>query len=236
MVKNMKHNIVILVILTAFVQSGLYGYHIITFFFRPYPHVYTPEQIAQKLVKPGKIAQLTIHKAQESLLVAGIFSTYSGYLTASDLDGQTIFPQQHEDPFIFIIVTQKISPIVMFGNTIHHWEFEEGTLVAMYSVEKMYAQETGEYLWNIEQVSVPENNRIPLESITIIAKPKNIYVPLGTTRTLPGPQVLLPDMYVKKGIMKAENALYILNLRNFFGVITPLLEKNKTQYRQIILF
>jgi hypothetical protein len=58
---------------------------------------------------------------------------------------------------------------------------------------------------------------VPLESILIFAKPSNLVVQTGMITVGKTQHLLLPDIYVKKGINITKNALYILNLRHFFG-------------------
>lgn len=222
-----------LVIVTCFFyKPNIYSDAIITFFMRPYPQIpdkYEQNKLTNKL-KRGKTTTYTINTILQLPLVAGIFSTYAGYLTASDINGQTIFPRKHEDPLIYLLITNRITPIMITHNTIHHWELEEGTPAALYTIERKFDEKTGIYFWDMQATDLPKNNRIPLESITIIAQPKNVYVPLGITLSNNNPQLILPDIYIRKGIMKLTNALYILNLRNFFGSLTVEYKKEPTRY------
>ena len=70
--------------------------------------------------------------------ISGIFATYGGFLTVSDLNGEITFPRKHRKPFIYLIITEKMSPIIRSGNTIDHWELVEDTPVEMYKFEQKY--------------------------------------------------------------------------------------------------
>lgn len=230
----MKNKIFFFILIFSLLQKSiLRADAIITFFMRPYPKInekIQQEKMASDLKKPGKIAKYTTHGLLEFPIEAGIFSTYAGYLTTSDVNGQTTFPRKHEQPSLYLLITQKITPIIMMRNTIHHWELEEKTPAAMFKIDKKQDEKTGNYFWDVQHAKLPENNRIPLESITIIAKPKNIFVPTGITLTNDDPQLILPNIYIKKGIMKISNALYILNLRNFFGTVKTEYKKESNRY------
>jgi len=206
---------------------------VITFFVKPYPIV-SDKQYAQSLVdefaRPGKLAAHAIYGVGRDDIVAGLFSTYAGFLDTSNLNGQTSYPRMHEEPKLSLVVTNKITPIIMIGNTIHHWEFEAGTPVRMYSVERKQDDETELYYWSVEPEDLPENNRIPLDALVLLAKPKYVYVPLGITPTNDSPNLLLPDMYVKRGLNIASNALYVLNLKHFFGELRTAYRKTSKHY------
>ena len=123
----------------------------------------------------------------------------------------------------------------MFQSTISHWELEPGTPAAVYNLELQEDENTKLSFWNMQEAAPPENNRLkPDSAIIIIAKPHNIYVPTGITLTHPSANLLLPDIYVKKGILSARNALYVLNLSFFFQPIDLLYKKEKTRYEELI--
>ena len=69
----------------------------------------------------------------------------------------------------------------------------------------------------MKQVQLPDDSQItPLNSIVIIAKPKHVYVAQGVTLAQESANLILPTMYIKKGISINRNALYMLNLAPFF--------------------
>jgi len=205
----------------------------INMFFRSFPEIYPNEhaqELEAKLKKPGKIARHTIRSLTNSNIVAGIYVTYGGYLDVSDVNGEIRFPRKHKEAKVILVITTKITPIMMVGNTIHHWEFEEGTPVSLYSVERKQDEETKLLYWDVKAIPAPENNRLPLESLVVFGKPKDVYIPEGITLTTEGPQLLLPDIYVKKGIKQYERALYLLNLKHFFGPVTVYSKKEPKRY------
>jgi len=224
----------ILLIVTYFlVYHTAYGDEAITFFFKPYPIIKDSklsQKIVDKLRRPGKIAKYTLNGALQESILDGIFSSYAGFLTVSDLNGQSAFPRKHENPLIYFLITTKITPMMMSGITIHHWELETGTPAAMYSAEKKQDEETDAFYWDVQKIELPENNRIPLETVIVFAKPKNIYIPTGITLSHKSANIILPDIYVKKGINILKNALYVLNIKHFFGTIRHMYKPEETRY------
>lgn len=208
---------------------------VISFAFRDYPIVksaYESQKFADSLSLPGTAAKTKLEKLIAKRLTAGIIGTYAGYTTVSNLDGRIIFPRLQNSTTLYLIVTTKMTPIIMLANTVHHWELEEGTPVKMYKAEQKYDDEHKVFLWDIHEVPVPSDNIIPLASILILAEPQDIVIPEGITVTQDSPHLLLPDIYVKRSINKVANALYMLNIDLFFG---NLFIKGKTTEKSLLL-
>ncbi len=230
MKKNIRSYLFILTVFFAF--PTLLGEQLIILFLKPYPVISEQEasqKLAQKLHKPGKIAN-HLSKHILSAQVSGIFATYGGLLTASNLMGELSFPRLHNKSFIYLLVTEHITPIVMTGNTIHHWEIEDDAVADLYKIEQKFDQENKVHYWEVSREPIPDNRHVPLESITLLANPKYVYVPLGISIYQESPHLILPDVYIKKGIHLTSNYLYFINLLQYFGAIRPLYKKDKTLF------
>ncbi len=205
------------------------GEQLIVEFLKPYPLASATQECAKisgSLHKPGTFNHYCTKKLFESSL-GGIFATYGGFLEVSSAMGELSFPRKHTKPFIYLIVTTKMTPIVMAGNTIHHWELEEGEPVAVYKFEELYDAEFKVYYWQATQEPIPNHNIIPLESMAIFADPQYVYVPLGVSLMKESPHLILPSVYIKQGFDLAGEALYILNLSLYFGGIIPQYKNGK---------
>ncbi len=207
---------------------------IITFFFRDYPNAELSRTM-DKLKRPHGIAKQHLKALMNPNRVSGIFATYFGFLNTSSLTGQIMFPRKQSNANFQLVISNKITPIMMFQNTISHWELEPGTPAEVYTVELKEDESTGLFFWNIQIAPLPENKQLSqTNSIIIIAKPHNLYVPTGITLTKESANLILPDIYVKKGILSVRNALYVLNLSLFFQPIDLLYKKEKTKYESLI--
>jgi len=207
--------------------------HVITFFIRPYPQAQRHESFnfMQKIHKPGKLAKYYLKKLRQDAPTAGIFCTYAGFLTASNLIGQVTFPRKHEAPELTIIVAKKISPMIMAGNTIHHWEIAPDTPARSYHLEQKQDPETELWYWDVTPSEIPENGIIRVQSILIFAKPKNIFIPEGISLTTDGPNLVLPAVYTKKGIQPNITALFVAGIRQFFSSGQPDIKREGTTYQ-----
>lgn len=186
---------------------------IISFFFKPFVD---HEKLTEKLKKPGKIAKHTLHGIADHPPITGICVLYSGYITSSDYEGEVIFPLKHAKPEIKIVITTELKPIPLFENTIHHWEFIPNTPTEMYTVSHIYNENSKSYEWHTDPVKLSQNHEIPLNAIIIIAKPKDIVVSLETQPTIKSTNLILPPIYVKKGINIIKDTSYLLFIRHFF--------------------
>lgn len=228
----MKQKIVLFLLLAA---SQLSADPILTFFFRPFSQEKPTQQTLRKLKKPHAVAKRTMLGLGSHNLVAGIFSTYYGFLNVSSFIGQTSFPRKQSKGIISVIITQRISPIMMFNNTVSHWELTPGAKAAAYTFALKEDPETKLSLWEVSKAKVPENGQLqPTESIIILAKPNNVYVPIGATIAHQDANLKLPDMYVKPGINTTRNALYMLNLTFLFKPVDLLYKKEKTRYGTLV--
>lgn len=234
---NSIRSLVITIIACLSLQYTCQGDEIITVFLHQYPMTTDSDHgkaTANSLKKPGKIAHHEVHGLLEKNVISGIFASYGGYVTSSSNNGQLFFPRKHEKPIIHILITDKITPMMITGNTIHHWEIEAGTAASMYTATRKKDPVADLFYWDVQKAGLPENNRIPLETLIIFAKPKNIYVPTGITPTTDRPNLVLPDIFVKQGIKIYPHTLYVLNIKHFFGPIGSVYKVTPTSYRQLI--
>ncbi len=213
----MKKRAIILIFLTLILQQSAYA-NIISFYLRPYPDWNeTAQDMVEKIAKPGKAAQYYMQAITGNTLATGIFASYGGFLQSASVDDEIVFPRKHSSSHLYIVVTPQIIPVLMFELTVHHLEFDRTKQIAFYkAVRKPSATNPKELVWEITPASLPKDNRIPLESIIIFAKPSYIHVPTGIIPTFNNPNLLFPDIYVKKGINVVTNAFYVLTISSFF--------------------
>lgn len=213
--------------------------HIITFFMRPFPHLpgmekkLTNDEItkkSKKLRNPKKIAQYTLRSLQEGKTAHGIFCTYNGQLAFSNIDGQVNFKRQQEQPNVNLLITLNIKPVFMAGRTIHHWELVGGAPAERYLVTRQKDKGTAETFWHVQKTELPEDNRIALDTIVIFSKPHYIIVPEGITLIEQDPQLILPDLYVKKNIDKLSSGLYVLSIKRYFEQTKESYKKREKDY------
>jgi len=234
----MNRNLIV-IIPFLLIYPNVYADNVITFFFKQYPTTNAHEfaqNLAKKLEKPKKLARRRIEGIVGRNPVAGIFSTYAGFIESSNVNGQIIFPRKHTQPKLNLIITNKITPVMMFSQTVHHLELEEiRPKPAMYSIERKKDEQANTFYWDVQQVTeIPRDYTIPPESIVIIAKPHYIYVPTGITLTDDNPNLVLPNIYVKKGINIIANSLYMLNLMHLFREPDTQYQKKNKSYEELV--
>jgi len=183
---------------------------------QPDPMFNSRDRIIKKLNKPGKLGPYLTEGAWRSGSGAGIFSSYAGYMTVSPASGLISFPLVQSKPSFHLVVTRKVVPVVAFGNTIDHLAFDKAEQVGFYTIEREKDDVSGALFWRIAKADVPADNKLPLDSIILFAKPKNVEPALGETPTKPGQHFILPDVQVKKGVKIVQRSLYVLSISHFF--------------------
>lgn len=224
----MKYRL-LLAIITCF--SGVhtnFADPLISFFFKPY--LFDKGALNAYVVPPTlSLLQRQQFFARET---TGIFASYGGFLTISDVHGEVSFPRLHEKPVVTILVTSRITPMVMGGLTIHHWEREEGTPTSFYSVTREKDEEKNTVAWVVKKEPLPESMIIRPETIIIFADPSSLVIPTGSFPTKDMANWLLPDIYVKAEMAISQRALYVMHIKHFFGPIYPLYRKQSTLYQK----
>ena len=226
----MKHLLwLFLLTQTIFSINSAVSPHFIRLFIRKYPvdnqEEFQKNNTLTKLSNPGKVSKKMLRYLTTDWNT-GIFVSYAGYLDISNQIGEVTFPRVQATADFYYIIVNTIEPIIMFPNTIHHLEVPQGTAASCYHITQKKDPETQLSFWEIQNTPLPENRRIPLNALIIFAKPKNIFVPEGTILTQDDPQFVLPHVFAKKEINRAGNALFILTIRQFFGLIK---EQSKQQ-------
>jgi hypothetical protein len=219
-------------------MQRIYADPVVIMELKPYPEIANTvdcQNLSRDLKNPGAIAQHCISGILDQRIVMGILATYQGYLNLSDQYGMITFPYMHPKPKIDLLITNRIVPILMAGNTVHHWEIEEGTPAEMYSITRRQDENTKLFYWDTKKVEVPTSTRvIDINTIILLEKPENIFEPTGISVTQESPHLVLPILYVKNNQSLVSQALYMLDLRSFFGRVKNLYKKEPQRYsRQI---
>jgi hypothetical protein len=208
-----KNNYILLMPLLLLVLVRVEASPTITFFFKPFADI---EKISKKLRAPGALAHHKVHGIMQHVMESGILVTYAGYVASSSYNGEVIFPRKHLSRDITILVTPEMTPTALFENTILRWNLIPGVPAQMYACEHKYNDKTEQYYWNVQEIPLPKDNKILPTTIVIVANPKDIVMNLGITETNETANLVLPDVYVKKGINIIENSSYMLTIRHLF--------------------
>jgi hypothetical protein len=189
----------------------------------PHMIVCTFEKYPTNLTTQSENKKMPAHTAR---YIRGIYGSYFGYLSDSNTAGQLIFPRKHNDCSFKLVIAEKIEPLFMLENTINTWVIPEKISYAYYDIERKKDEKTNLYFWEVKKEELPHDRALPLNVITLIAKPEELYIPTGITVTTNTAQITLPTIFVKSTIHLANNALSIVPIRQFFESLS---RSSKTQ-------
>lgn len=217
-------------IITCFCAfQKIQGNQVISFFMRSYYTAFSNEnepKLYHRLKRPGKIGLHTLEKITDYQIIKGIAATYSGYLDISDQQGQITFPRKHIAPFVYLLITPQIEPVIMFANTIHHWIMKPEIPIALYKIEYIAGTVAQPPVWRTTTQEIPNDHIIPVETITLLTEPSNIYVDLKDHPTNDTQNLILPDIYVKKGLHVVNDALFLITISH---LLRPIRNVYKTE-------
>ena len=100
----------------------------------------------------------------------------------------------------------------------------------MYSLKAVYDATLKGYVWETQQIELPQNNQVPVSTIVILAKPKNIFIPSEKTKTVITANLMLPAIYVKKGINIMSQGINTLVIRHLFRSVEQKTQKTPLRF------
>ncbi|MBI2352725.1 hypothetical protein HYV11_00600 [Candidatus Dependentiae bacterium] len=176
--------------------------------------------ISQKLQQPDYALGKASKKKKSQEGSQGILAFYLGYANLSDKNGEIAFPRKHQIPNVNLLITKSIQPVyILAPSTIHNWMLDKNTTSEMYHCKFLHDHETSLFYIETSKIPLPENAMIPLDTIIIISDPKDVFVPLGATIAQYSPNLVLPNIYIKKDFDYGYNALYTLSIKYYFEQI-----------------
>lgn len=183
---------------------------------------------------PMHVAASTKSKRSDPNAHKGVLVEYAGYWTASDQDGKISLLREQTDPEMYIIVSNKVKPVINHGQTVDYFVYDKNK-AAIYTIA-LSKDAQGNSFWTIKKASLP-NNRIPPSAILIFNEPSFIEIPEGTFATHEGPNWILPTMHIEaNSISQAQiiSTLDMLNVNPYFRRISKLYQESKDRYASLI--
>ena len=167
----------------------------------------TEEKVGKKLHNPVIITNNGMVNSLRPPYISGIFATFMGYSTFSDANGQIAFPYKAKKTKFNVIVTASIKPVFMRGNTIHNYLVPETKDLVWYTYNLTKGKDSKKYFWQVKEKQDIANKNLPIDSIIILAKPKEIDIKTGLFPVFGRPNVILPEIYAQKNISTTINAV-----------------------------
>ena len=211
--------------------------HNITFFVLPYfapTTVQNHNHLEAVVAKPNKLDRDMVRKYTKHHINQGILVNYAGVVTFSNEDGQVTLPLRQTKERVAVVVAQSITPVLLQGNTVHHFEVSPHVTAAYYIFERIKDRKLNKYVWKITQTKLPKNNKIPASALVIMADPEDIMIFEGSFPTEKSPNFVLPDIYVKPTIAQENNVLHFIKTSKFFAPVKPLIKYDSDRYMRII--
>ena len=175
---------------------------------------------SKKLQQPDYLFKKIVKSTRVATGAKGIMGIYLGFVSLSDHNGQMIFPRKQHKPEVNFLITKAIKPVYMIApETVHNWMLDPTQPTEMYRFALQHDAPTGLYYVDTKKTDLPHDHMISLDTIVMIANPKNVFVPEGATITHDSPNLILPNIYIRKNFNFEYNALYTLSIKQYFEQI-----------------
>lgn len=149
---------------------------------------------------------------------------YAGFTDTINHNGEARFPRLTQNETIDLIITRKLHPVVIHGNTVEFLLRDTNTEIAYYKLQRMRDEDLDLLYWDVTEQPIPESKKISPYALIIFADPKNIYVRTGKFAAMEGANLLLPTIYTKAGLEKEYDSLKFLRINHFFSPIHNIIK------------
>jgi hypothetical protein len=207
----------------------------ITLFIEPYKEIKTVVEDATKKFfnKPGsKFPKRQLKRMVPILKHTSFFASYAGYCTYSNEMGEITFPRKHPQDSVTLIITPKITPVILIGKTVNRFIIPESAPTALFEFTRKKDGDTA--YWEIAQKALPSSRIISPFALTLFGTPDQFEVSLESTVTLPGPDLVLPSIKATKHATDTP-ALLFLKVSKYCAPVRESLHLRRTDTRYGVL-
>lgn len=186
------------------------------------------------VLSPDDISRVAFRIAKRNLQlpgISGIYGIYHGFSAISNTNGRISFPYFDEGDELIVVVTYKVSPVVILGNTVDHVELSPDEPSAWYSLTR--ERVGNDAYWDVRMIEPPTSGRIPHNALVIAAKPKQVYFKTARFRAPITAQMVLPPLYVSPRITLGLNALQVVKFNKFYRPTQQLLKRTPLSYASL---
>lgn len=210
---------------------------IISMFVRKYPYFkkdhsskFNAEKYSQKLKQPAYLYKSITRPHSHHESISGVMHLYGGQVALSDQNGQVNFKRRQQISNIYLLVTTGIKPAYIIApSTVHNWRIDPTKSSKMYLIQLKQDANLDLHYYNVELTNLPADNNIPLNTIILIADPEYVLVPTGATVSQYSSNLILPDIYLKRGFCFIYNQLYTLAIKQYFdSTVVSYQQENQT--------
>ncbi len=165
----------------------------------------------------------------------GLYATYYGFSSYLNSNGQITFPRKTTKDKIVLIITKQLYPIITQGQTVNYFIRLQDTPIAYYECTRHFDNVVKQYYWETRQIEAPRSSIIPVDAIVLHAKPNELYIPEGFSKTIGGQNLILPIIYPTKELNHSYSSLAFLKIKKFFAPIVPNTEIKRSGDRYSLL-
>lgn len=207
----------------------------ITLFIEPYKELKTVlvESTKKFFNKPGsKFPKKHLKRTVPILKHTSFFASYAGYCAHSNEQGEIIFPRKHPQDTVTLVITPKVTPVILIGKTVNRFIVPASAPTALFEFTRKKSGDTA--YWEVTQKELPSSRIISPFAITIFGTPDQFSVPLESTITLPGPDLVLPSLKATKHATDTP-ALLFLKVSKYCAPVRESLHLRRTDTRYGVL-
>lgn len=175
----------------------------------------TSENLPDIIGVPGAAENAALRQREQAQVVSGIMVLYAGRITVSDLHGQVMLPLVGPTDELTLIVTERIKPRILHGNTVETWTLDARYPAEWFSLKRIPAGKG--FMWSIRREVIADTHQeVPYTAIVICVDPEAIEIPVGTWPTAGGINLIVPNIYMTGVRAQTPSSLNTIAVNRFF--------------------
>jgi len=247
---------ILILILPVFFNNAIMAMksspYVITFFLKPQTEQSAPASSAAETKTPpintndtstlknpvGTAIKSIVNSMHNTHPQAGIYVTYNGNATVSDMNGQITFLRKVIEPKLDILITKKIEPLLinpLKKNTIEGFVIDPQVKHKLYHLELRENPVNKNYEWIVEEEIISKSKKIPYNTIILFADPNNASISTVKKTVKMDGNLLLPDVYIKPNSDLQLTAISFLKIRQYFSRVKKKYEFKPGLYQERIV-
>lgn len=237
-----KKSRILILILPVFFNNAILGMksspYVITFFLKPMAEN-SPTADSSTTKNPiGTAIKSIVNKIFNKHPQTGIYATYNGNVTVSDINGQITFLRKAVEPKLHLLITEEIEPLLtnpLQKNIIEGFVIEPTINHKFYLLERQENRSTNEYEWIVKEEPISKNKKIPYNTIILFVNPDDVAISTISKTVKMNGNLLLPDVYIKPNSDLQLTVLSFLKIRQYFSRVKKKYEFKPELYQERIV-
>ncbi len=152
--------------------------------------------------------------------VDGIFAYYRGLVVISDIQGLIMFPRLEQDRNLTVVIASDIEPMRFTSDRPSSFSVSRSIPSEWYMCSAVEDVNSGMLTWKAEKITPPQDMKIPINALIIIANPKVLFFSSDPLTVPFSENFMLPDLFATEELTRGIYGLHALEALRYHQPLT----------------